>query len=185
MLSACNSILILEGCRIIEMEQERVKSITGRVIQGGFHMRTYSVRGLSGRDRSSPDRPVVWIWFGLLHRVSAWVVKFIVNGEFTISLHQSDLNTGYNAPKSFFTQMIGTKYQKWGLLHQYTFRGDTMILPFDVPPLASRQGLCDIEKKLFGVTQKKFKNWQVLAGWNKTNNSSFPIWLKIGLIPPC
>lgn len=52
MLSACNSILILEGCRIIEMEQERVKSITGRVIQGGFHMWTDSVRGC-------PDATVV------------------------------------------------------------------------------------------------------------------------------
>ena len=46
MPSTCNSILILEGCRIIEMEQERVKSITGRVIQGRFHPRTESHRSV-------------------------------------------------------------------------------------------------------------------------------------------
>ena len=33
-------------------------------------------------------------------------------------------------------------------------RGGSMILTFDVPPLASRWGLCDIDRVQLGVTQK-------------------------------
>ena len=33
-------------------------------------------------------------------------------------------------------------------------RRDSMTLTFHVPPLASRQGLCDIDRVWLGVTQK-------------------------------
>ena len=38
-----------------------------------------------------------------------------------------------------------------------------MILTFNVPPLDSGQGLCDIDSIQFSVTQKIFKKWEVLA----------------------
>ena len=37
-------------------------------------------------------------------------------------------------------------------------RGDSMILTFHVPPLASGKGLCDIDRVKFRVTQKISKN---------------------------
>ena len=42
--------------------------------------------------------------------------------------------------------------------------GDPMILTLRVPPLATEQGLCDIERISFRVTQKNFKKkWEVLV----------------------
>ena len=76
MPSTCNSILILEGCRIIEMEQERVKSITGRVIQGRFHLRTDG-------HRSVRTQPVGRIFYS---RFEYWISLSLGSFEVVIFL---------------------------------------------------------------------------------------------------
>ena len=45
-------------------------------------------------------------------------------------------------------------------------RGDSMVFTFDSTPLASRQGLCDIDRVQFRVNQNNFKKWNVLARRN-------------------
>ena len=55
-----------------------------------------------------------------------------------------------------------------------------MILVFHVPPPASSQALCSINRAQFKVTKKTFlreviKKLEVLAHRNWTDNSSFPI----------
>ena len=54
--------------------------------------------------------------------------------------------------------------------------GDPMILTLRVPPLATEQGLCDIERISFRVTQKNLKKkWEVLVWRVKTDILSFAI----------
>ena len=54
-----------------------------------------------------------------------------------------------------------------------------MILTFDVPRLARRQGLCHIDIEYSSELLGKFpKKWEALVRGNKTDNSSFCVGLK-------
>ena len=60
-----------------------------------------------------------------------------------------------------------------------------MILTFYMPPLARQQGLCDIDRVWFRVTQKIFKIMESPGTTELTDLSLKGKTRIIGFIPPC